>query len=525
MAPVTTTNRDLTPAAYAAWRATHPRIAGGDELTQEELEARQNEIRGRLREIDAEHANQALPADARTEWNELNEELERNEELLGELRARRARVDQLAEREGNREDGTSFHTAPPGATRDQDIWDLSTVRSSVANPREATRELRERSLRAVEQARFPLLQAANERRERAGGLTREDIQEHLRSLLDTDDEMSDEFDVGALARRMLVTGSPIYRRAWSKQLMGRPLSADEQRALSIGVGASGGFAVPYVLDPTIIPTSNLSVNPYRAISRTIQITGEEWRGVSSAGVTANYGAEATEASDNAPTLAQPTIDVERAQVFIPFSIEVGQDWGALQAEMAGLIQDAKDDLEATKFTTGLGHGSSEPQGIITGATTTVSAGGVASFAVADVYKVEEALGPRFRPRAQWVANRFIYNKVRQFDTAGGAALWMQLGRGLANQVPTPGNTNAELIGYPANEASPMGAALTTGTKIALLGDWRYYAIVDRIGMDVELIPHLFGTNRRPTGQRGLYAFWRNSAGVLDTNAFRVLATA
>jgi predicted phage gp36 major capsid-like protein len=61
--------------------------------------------------------------------------------------------------------------------------------------------------------------------------------------------------------------------------------------------------------------------------------------------------------------------------------------------------------------------------------------------VSDVYKTEEALGPRFRPRAQWVANRFIYNKVRQFDTAGGAALWMQLGRGLANNVPRPGNVN------------------------------------------------------------------------------------
>jgi HK97 family phage major capsid protein len=70
----------------------------------------------------------------------------------------------------------------------------------------------------------------------------------------------------------------------------------------------------------------------------------------------------------------------------------------------------------------------------------------------------------------------------------------------------------------------MGAALTTATKIAVLGDFRYYAIVDRIGMDVELIPHLFGTNRRPTGQRGLYAFWRNSAACSDANAFRVLTS-
>jgi len=34
-------------------------------------------------------------------------------------------------------------------------------------------------------------------------------------------------------------------------------------------------------------------------------------------------------------------------------------------------------------------------------------------------------------------------------------------------------------------------------------------------MSVELIPHLFGSsNRYPTGQRGLYMYWRNSSKVL-----------
>ena len=48
--------------------------------------------------------------------------------------------------------------------------------------------------------------------------------------------------------------------------------------------------------------------------------------------------------------------------------------------------------------------------------------------------------------------------------------------------------------------------------------------MDRIGLSVEVIPHLVGTNHRPTGQRGLYAYWRNGAGVLSANAFRVLVT-
>ena len=44
----------------------------------------------------------------------------------------------------------------------------------------------------------------------------------------------------------------------------------------------------------------------------------------------------------------------------------------------------------------------------------------------------------------------------------------------------------------------------------------------RIGLLIGLIPHLFGSNRRPTGERGLYAYWRNGSKVVDANAFRAL---
>ena len=43
-----------------------------------------------------------------------------------------------------------------------------------------------------------------------------------------------------------------------------------------------------------------------------------------------------------------------------------------------------------------------------------------------------------------------------------------------------------------------------------------------LGMNVELVPHILGSNRRPTGQRGLLAVWWNNSKVLVDNAFRVL---
>ncbi len=86
-----------------------------------------------------------------------------------------------------------------------------------------------------------------------------------------------------------------------------------------------------------------------------------------------------------------------------------------------------------------------------------------------------------------------------------------------------GNTGLRLLGYPVNELSTMSATVVNATKIMLLGDFSYFKIVDRVGMTVELVPHLFGaTSRYPTGQRGFYAYWRNGSKVLSASAFRAL---
>lgn len=389
------------------------------------------------------------------------------------------------------------------------LFDLTTIRSDFSRPEQAVGEMKDRAKRAIDAAKFPH-EAANH----------EDTQAHLERLLERSDDAQ-----GSIARRILTTGSETYKRAFAKYVAGVNLNSSEKDALDRAASlttTAGGFAVPYVLDPTVVLTSNGVVNPIRSISRVIPITVDEWRGVSSAGVTAAYAAEATETSDGAPTLAQPTISTEKAQVTIPYSIEIGQDWGSMASEFAAMIQDSKDVLEATAFLSGTG--SDQPFGVQTGATTLVTAGGSAALAVADLYATIEALPPRFRPNAQWVANLFFYNKVRQFDTAGGASLWQPTLRdGLAN-VPS-GNTGAQLLGKGANELSTMGAALTTATKLAIFGDFSNYVIAERVGLNIEVIPHLLGTaNNLPTGQRAIYAYWRNGAKVLSAAPFRVLKT-
>jgi HK97 family phage major capsid protein len=268
------------------------------------------------------------------------------------------------------------------------------------------------------------------------------------------------------------------------------------------------------------------VNPLRAISNVTQIVGSnEWRGVTAAAVTASRQSELTEATDNTPTLAQPTIVCSKAQCFIPFSIEAGQDWSGLEAAMSRLIADAKDDEEATAFLSGSGTPPA-PFGLLTGVTGTTPASTGLTVTAANLYSLEGALAPRFRPRAQFVANRAIYNIIRALDTAGGAQLWLRIGDGMPNNPASDGgmgNTGLRLLGYPVNELSTMSATVVNTTKIMVIGDFSYFQIVDRVGLTVELIPHIFGaTSRYPTGQRGIYAYWRNGSKVIDAVAFRAL---
>jgi HK97 family phage major capsid protein len=189
--------------------------------------------------------------------------------------------------------------------------------------------------------------------------------------------------------------------------------------------------VPVVLDPTVILVSAGVTNPIRQISRVVHTVGNTWEGISSTGITAAYSDEVTETSDNAPTLAQPTANLEKAQAFVPFSIEIGEDWAGFQSEMGMMFQDAKDTLENTQFLTGLGHTSHVPQGLIAvgGATAQVTTATTAVIAAADLYSLEAGLAERWLRRAQIVGSRAFFQKVRQLDIYGGASLWVQLRTG------------------------------------------------------------------------------------------------
>ncbi len=335
---------------------------------------------------------------------------------------------------------------------------------------------------------------------------------------------------GLDAEYVAAVADPAYEAGFARQLMhpqggaGGLLSPDEHsavervgramenRALAVGESASGGFAIPMTLDPTIMLSSDGAVNPIRELATVTPISTTHWRGVSSAGVTTEFVAEATEAVDGSPTLAGPEITPEKAQTFIPFSIESGEDWPALSSELARLLADAKNVKEGEIFVAGKGT-EHVPQGLVTGSTKSVETATKEVMAPTDVFNLQNSLPARWQPKASFLGSLSVANKI-----------YGMVGQGDPVNPKLMNEARDSILGKPFHEVSTMSAKPTVKKeKVLAYGDIRSaFRIIDRIGMRVELIQHLFGENQRPTGQRGLYGYFRVGSKVLIPEAVRVL---
>lgn len=334
------------------------------------------------------------------------------------------------------------------------------------------------------------------------------------------------------ARWAAAAGDHNYLRAFAKKIanpeMGQTLwTAQEaeawrtaaqvqaERAMNT-IDVTGGFLIPAALDPAILLYSNGSTNPLRQMARVVQTAGDVWHGIASEGVVAEWLAEAQEAADASPELEQPAVPCYKGSAWVPFSVEIEGDGAGFVTEVGKLLMDSVEQLTAAAYTNGSGIG--QPTGFVSALTAvpTHVINGVGSEAVvaADPYALQSALPPRFQGNSAFAANLTTINVLRQAETTNGALKFPSL----QDAVPM-------LCGKRIWEVSNMdtvNAAVTATNYPLVLGDWSQFLITDRVGSTVELVPHVFGPNRRPTGQRGFFCWFRTGSDVLVNNAFRVL---
>lgn len=335
-----------------------------------------------------------------------------------------------------------------------------------------------------------------------------------------------------IARRILVTETEDYRNAWMK-LVTNPnaqltlsneereaiAAYEEYRAMAEWTTTTGGFGIPVFIDPSIILTAQETDNPFLTLARQVNVNTNQWKGVSSAGVTWAFQTEAAATTDNSPTLAQPSVTVHMARGFIPYSIEVGQDYPSFASEMANLLAAGYDELLVDKFTRGSGSG--EPFGILTALSAntnvrvTVTTSG--TIGTPDPYKVWAALPQKYRRRAAWLMSVNVNNAIRQLGTSTQFhAYTVNLEQQWLNAL-----MNKPVAESPYMPDTTTSTSATTG--YAVVGDFNNYVIARRGGMSVELVPQLFDiTNNRPTGQRGWFAYARIGGNSVNDLGFRLL---
>ncbi|HEU4543560.1 MAG TPA: phage major capsid protein [Jiangellaceae bacterium] len=478
------------------------RCRSGD-ATIEDLRALARAIHEQMQGIDTAAGEGDLTDEQQTRWSALQEE---HSTVTGRADAeeRRTRVNEERARLRSIQLGTRVEPF--------DGRDVMALRS---------REVRDKAL------------AVLDREEHVGHLdsaTRDGVLEQVSRLI-----RANNADVNGahIAQRLLLTENDDYRMGFLKAVTrANPVLTSEQaraierfdewRGMVIGTDASGGFGVPVLIDPTIILTAQGHPNDILGLARVETITNDEWKGVTSAGVTWKFRAEAATTTDGSPTLAQPTVPTHRADGVIKYSIEVGMDYPGFASEMETLLREGYSELLVQKLT--VGSGTNEPTGIVTALdantnveVATTTAGVLGSV---DVNKLWKNLPIRYRNPAlseqtAWMTHTGINGLIQQLGQDAGSSFTVNF---TDEGVVVLKGRRAYENDYMAD--MPSG---TTAGNLAIVGAWRNFLVAQRAGMNIELVQHVLDvTTNMPTGERMWFAWARVGSDSINDLAFRLL---
>jgi HK97 family phage major capsid protein len=289
------------------------------------------------------------------------------------------------------------------------------------------------------------------------------------------------------------------------------LRALEEKAMSIGSAADGGYLVPPETD-TEIGRKLSAVSPIRALATVRQVSGAVLKKpFATTGMAAGWVSE---------TAARPqTAGAQLTELSFPT-----MELYAMPAATAALLDDAAVDVESwiasevdlvfgqqegTAFISG--DGINKPKGflsyanvadaswawgslgyIATGAAGAFKASGPSDTLIDTIYSVKAG----YRQNASFVMNRKTQGTIRKFKDADGNYLW---------RPPASPGQPASLMGFAIAEAEDMPDVAADSLSIAF-GDFRAgYLVVDRTGVRVLRDPYsakpyvLFYTTKRVGG--------------------------
>jgi len=390
------------------------------------------------------------------------------------------------------------------------VWDsMTALREKVAGEsREFTGE--ERSSWDKAEARLNELTGDIEREQRAD--------EFAKTLAPKFEKAADEIRADEV--------KPEYREVFEKwaRFGSGELSSDEKRslrdgfvesrALGVGTGAAGGYAVPQGFRDVLIETMRY-YNAVRQVATVITTDNGATLPWPVNNDTANVGAILAENSqitqqDVALTQEQLSAYMYTSKLVL-VSLQLLQD-SAIDVEsfLARKLGQRIGRIQNQHFTTGTG--TAQPLGLVTGGTVgyTAPTGNTTSVTYAGLVALQYSIDPAYRNggNVQWMLSDTALTGIRQLTDSQNRPLWepsvqagqpdMLLGKGIVinNDMPVP-----------AANASPVA-----------FGDFQAgYIIRDVSGVQTVRLDERYADFL----QVGWFAYARTDATVQDTAAFRL----
>lgn len=302
------------------------------------------------------------------------------------------------------------------------------------------------------------------------------------------------------------------------------LQALEEKALSIGNAADGGYAVPREIDQRIDAILK-DTSPIRRIANVVQIGSANYRKL----VNLTTGASGWVAE----TAARPATTTTQFAEVVPPLGEIYANPAATQAMLDDAFFDVESWLaeeiavefgvqEGAAFVNG--NGTDKPKGFLAYTTATtadsgrafgtlqhVATGVSAAFPASNpsdkLIDLIHTLRPIYRSEAAFVMNTNTIAVIRKFKDVDGNYLWRP---GLAEGGP------ATLLGYPLIEAQDMPDIAAGSLSVAFGNFQRGYIITDRTAVRVLRDPF----SNKPYVH--FYATKRVGGGVVNSEAIKLL---
>ncbi|MBV2120512.1 MAG: phage major capsid protein [Candidatus Thiodiazotropha sp. (ex Ctena orbiculata)] len=273
----------------------------------------------------------------------------------------------------------------------------------------------------------------------------------------------------------------------------------QQKAMSVGVGADGGFAVPTAIDKQIEKLLR-SISPIRQIARVVPVGTSDYKKlVNTGGLTSGWVSEtAARPETNTPQLAEVIPPI--GEIYCNPSItQHALDDVFFDAE-SWLSEEIADEIgvqEGAAFVSG--DGINKPKGFLTYTTAAtpdasrafgtiehVPTGVAGGWPTADadtadlLIDVVHSLRTPYRQGAVWVMNSTTLSTIRKLKDSNGQFIWQNT---LVEGQP------GMLLGYPVIEAEDMPDIAADSLSVAFGNFDRGYTIVDRMGTRVLRDPY------------------------------------